>query len=158
MTKHRTIKRHRHRQRGGFWPFDSDSTSTSNGESWYQKAKNGFMGLFSSSSATPTTSYDTFVQNGAPAAAASTPAPAPAPVPVPVQAPVPAPMPMPTTGAYGDNGYQGGRRHRRRRHRGGAYTEVSGLKVAKPTYWIKGGGGSRRKTRKCRKTRKHHRH
>ena len=75
----------------------------------------------------------------------------------PIQAPVQA-----VETVYTQQEITGGRRRRKsRKMRGGKgdlglvyyATPVSGIKVAEPTYWIKGGSKRRRKTRKVRRHR-----
>lgn len=141
MTK-KTQKR-RHKMRGGFWPFTSSTDTTSTGSSWTDwfsnKAKQttnsveSTLGNISSSvtnmasSAMPSsTSSNTNMSSTLPSSSSTT-----------------------TTSVYG------GKRRYTKKHRGGnklglTYyaTPVSGIKMAEPTYWIKGGKRRRRKTRK----------
>jgi len=138
MTKRRMNRTKKRRQRGGFWPFTSSepgATSTSSWTSWFSnKAKettnsveNTLGNLSSSVSNTFSSSTEPTIQSQ----------------------PIQQTSSMPMQTSYGGKTK---RRHKRnnkrskRRMRGGnklslTYysTPVSGIKMAEPTYWIKGG-------------------
>ena len=135
MAKRRMNRTKKRRQRGGFWPFTSSepgATSTSSWTSWFSnKAKETTNSVENTLGNLSSSFSNTFSSSSEPQT---------------IQ-PTTSSMPMQTS--YGGKTK---RRHKRnskrtkRRMRGGnklglTYyaTPVSGIKMAEPTYWIKGG-------------------
>ena len=135
MAKRRMNRTKKRRQRGGFWPFTSSepgATSTSSWTSWFSnKAKETTNSVENTLGNLSSSVSNTFSSSSEPQT---------------IQ-PTTSSMPMQTS--YGGKTK---RRHKRnskrtkRRMRGGnklslTYysTPVSGIKMAEPTYWIKGG-------------------
>lgn len=135
MAKRRMNRTKKRRQRGGFWPFTSSepgATSTSSWTSWFSnKAKETTNSVENTLGNLSSSVSNTFSSSSEPQTIQQTTSS----------------MPMQTS--YGGKTK---RRHKRnskrtkRRMRGGnklglTYyaTPVSGIKMAEPTYWIKGG-------------------
>ena len=152
MTRHRKTKRRIYR--GGDW--FSPSTWFSGSSDLTEKAKSGFSsGLNSaesslgnisnsvSNSFSSLSSYNPFSSSTDSSTSYSSPAPASSTTYMP-----------PAVGGRHRRGHRG--RSRKSKLRGGKgglgltyyATPVSGLKVAEPTYWIKGGTKRRRHTRR----------
>ena len=151
MTRHRKTKRRIYRGGDWFSPSSWFSGSSDKAKSVVNSAESS-LGNISNSVSNSFSSLSSYNPFSSSSTSYSAPAPAPAPAYSP---PASSTTYMPqSVGGRHRRGHRG--RSRKSKLRGGKgglgltyyATPVSGLKVAEPTYWIKGGTKRRRHTRR----------